>query len=394
MKQIGIVGAGTMGLGITQVCLQAGFSVTLYDLTPEIVGKSKSNLSQTLNTLVGKGKLTVDKAASMLASLRTTTSLADLAASDCVIEAATEKLELKKELFKALSAVVSETCILATNTSSISISLIASVCPHRERVIGLHFFNPAPVMKLVEIVMGLDTSEETYNAMKAFSETLGKTSVRCKDTAGFIVNRIARNFYGEAFRIVAEGTATVAEVDAVMRHAGFKMGPFELMDLIGIDVNFDVTQSVYAATFGEPRFRPHPVQALMVAGGRLGKKAGRGFYDYTTPEALHVLNETLLNETQTFMEHLTSETMFFRNKRSVFARIISMVVNEAAFALQENIASEADIDLAMQLGTAYPKGILAWGRGLKFERIHFVLNLLSKEFGDDRYKASPLLRKC
>jgi len=277
---LAIVGAGTMGAGIAQIAVQRGLSVMLYDAVPEGLERGVARVYDGLGRVLERRRITVSEHDAALTRLSTAASLDDLAAAPFVIEAAPEDLDLKRAIFETLGAVCAPTAILASNTSSISVTRIAAAAAHPERVVGMHFFNPVYALKLVEVVAGHLTADETVVAVEALASRLDKTPVRVKDTPGFIVNRVARPFYGEALRILAEGVP-VETIDSVMRAGGgFPMGPFELMDLISIDVNFAVTRSVYDAFFGEPRYRPHPIQDRMVAAGTLGKKTGRGFYRY------------------------------------------------------------------------------------------------------------------
>jgi len=276
---LAIVGAGTMGAGVAQVAVTRGLAVTLYDAVPAALERGARRVSEALDRDVQRGRLSAAEHDAALARLSVTQSLDDLATAPFVLEAAPEDLAIKREVFAQLDQMCAPGAVLASNTSSIPITAIAAGTAHPGRVAGMHFFNPVPALPLVEVIAGQLTDEATVAAVIAMARRLGKTPVRAKDTPGFIVNRVARPYYGEALRILAEGT-DVATVDRVMRAAGFRMGPFELMDLIGIDVNFAVTRSVYEAFFGEPRYRPHPIQAQMVAAGTLGRKTGRGFYRY------------------------------------------------------------------------------------------------------------------
>jgi 3-hydroxybutyryl-CoA dehydrogenase len=284
LQQIGILGSGTMGAGIAQLCLQAGLEVRLYDIEETLLAKAKSAIEKGLHKAVEKGKLEAGKLGEVLNHISLHTALDALSACDLIIEAVPERMELKTELFSQLDGICKPETILASNTSSLSITALGGATKRPTKVAGLHFFNPAPLMKLVEVIRGMRTSQGTVDALTAFAKALGKTPVTAKDTPGFIVNRVARPFYGEALKILGENgddPEMVKTIDTVMREAGvFKMGPFELMDLIGIDVNFAVTQSVWQAYFQLSRYRPHPIQQRMVSAGLLGRKTGEGFYPY------------------------------------------------------------------------------------------------------------------
>ncbi|MGH7829433.1 MAG: 3-hydroxyacyl-CoA dehydrogenase NAD-binding domain-containing protein [Candidatus Binatia bacterium] len=279
--QIGVVGAGTMGAGIAQVAAQAGFGTLLYDVSQEFVDRGLDKIRNFLQRGRERGKLTEDKEKEILARLEGTLKLEHLSSCTLVIEAAPEKLELKREIFQRLDAVCAAESLLATNTSSLSVTAIAAVTKKPERVLGLHFFNPPPLMPLVEVIQGDRTSLASVEKATELVRRMGKTPVRAKDTPGFIVNRVARPFYNEALRILGEGDAEIATLDRIMKEAGgFPMGPFELMDLIGNDINFAVNESLYRSFFDDPRFRPSPIQQQMVLAGNLGRKTGRGFYTY------------------------------------------------------------------------------------------------------------------
>lgn len=278
---IGIIGAGTMGAGIAQVAILCGFQVLLYDAVGAALAKGQSRIAQSLSRAVGKGQVQADAAEEALRRLSAITQLTEVRGAEFIVEAAREDLALKQRLFTELDGVTDPGAILATNTSSLSITAIAGATRRPERVVGMHFFNPVPAMALVEIVAGPRTEPAVVEETMALARRLGKTPVRAKDSPGFIVNRIARHFSLEALRILGEGRIAHDHIDRVMKGAGrFRMGPFELMDLIGIDVNFAVSRSVFEAFFHDPRFRPHPIQQRMVESGLLGRKTGRGFYEY------------------------------------------------------------------------------------------------------------------
>ncbi|MBL7952302.1 MAG: 3-hydroxybutyryl-CoA dehydrogenase [Flavobacteriales bacterium] len=373
---VAVIGAGTMGSGIAQVAAQAGHTTYLYDTRKEAVDKAIAALGKTFDKLVEKGKLTVEKATEVRARIKPATELKELAGCGLVIEAIIEDLGIKKKLFAELEAVLGGDAVLATNTSSLSVTAIAAACAKPERVIGLHFFNPAPLLPFVEVVPGLATDHGLAPRMYTLMQAWGKTPVICKDTPGFIVNRVARPFYGEAIRIYEEGIADMPTIDAAMKSVGFKMGPFELMDLIGNDINFTVTKTVWEAFFFDPRYKPSFTQQRQVESGRFGRKTGRGYYSYPEGGTLEfpAVDATVADP--------------------IAERILAMLINEAADALFWQVASAADIDLAMTKGVNYPKGLLAWADEKGSAHWLGVLEGLQARYGEDRYRPSALLREA
>ncbi len=376
IKNIGIIGAGTMGSGIAQVASTAGCKVKLFDLNQEALDKAKNALEKIMSRLVEKGHITSEEKNKIEANISYVSSLKELADSDMTIEAIVENLEIKKKVFQELESYVSEDCIIASNTSSLSIASIASSLEIPERCVGIHFFNPAPLMKLVEVIPAIQTSDEVLKISEETIKSWKKVVAVAKDTPGFIVNRVARPFYGEALRIYEEGIADFVTIDHAMKTVGgFRMGPFELMDFIGNDVNYTVTETVFKAFYYDPRYRPAFTQKRFAEAGYLGRKSGRGYYQYVgnsiSPEPREDVD--LLN--------------------SIFERILVMLINEAADALFWKIATAEAIDNAMTKGVNYPKGLLAWANEKGIDWCVEKIDKLYDLYHEDRYRCSPLLRK-
>ena len=279
IKTIAVIGTGTMGQGIAQVCAAHGYKVLLYDVQSEVIVKALTSIRQSLDTLTEKGKITQEQKNATLSNIHTVSDFRQLQV-DLAVEAVVEKLEVKQKIFSELEKINNNDTVMVSNTSSIQITQIASALKHPKRFAGFHFFNPAPVMKLVEVVQGAATSRETIDLLMQFAGKVSKQPVRAQDSPGFIVNRVARHFYVESLRICEENIADFKSIDLLMRSAGFKMGPFELMDLIGVDTNFSVTSTMYHAFHQDPKFRPSRLQQQKVDAGHHGRKTGRGFYDY------------------------------------------------------------------------------------------------------------------
>lgn len=375
---VGVIGAGAMGSGIAQVAATAGHHVVLRDVSDDAAQRGIDAIQKSLAGQVAKKKMTEERAGEILGRVAKDTGNTDtLSKCGIVIEAIIEDLDAKRRLFRDLEERIPSPCILGTNTSSLSVSAIAAVCARPQRVIGIHFFNPPTVLPLVEIVPGKLTSPTTTTNVRALIDSWGKTTVIASDTPGFIVNRIARPYYGEAIRIYEEGTADPATIDWAMKElAGFKMGPFELMDFIGNDVNLAATTAVYQGTNKDPRYKPSVTQQRLVNEGRLGRKTGRGHYDYS--------------ESAKRPEPKRDEALGHR----IADRILAMLINEAADAVHNGIGTPADVDLAMTKGVNYPQGLLAWGNEIGLARVARTIETLRTQNGnDDRYRVSPLLKQ-
>ncbi|MEL6717233.1 MAG: 3-hydroxyacyl-CoA dehydrogenase NAD-binding domain-containing protein [Bacteroidota bacterium] len=373
---IGIIGAGAMGSGIAQVAATANCQVLIYDLSTEALQKSRQKLAKIMNRLVEKERLTAKKAKEIQANISYIEQREGFQKCALIIEAVVENLDVKKQIFQQLEPIVSPECIIASNTSSLSVTSLAASLNKPERFIGIHFFNPAPLMKLVEIIPAIQTKQNTIQKAKEIIDGWDKLTVLAKDTPGFIVNKVARPFYSEALRIYEEGIADIATIDWAMTKLGsFRMGPFTLMDFIGHDVNYIVTETVFKAFYYDGRYKPSFTQKRLVEAGFNGKKSGRGFYTYDENATQPTPNE---DETE---------------GQKIVDRIVAMLINEAADTLHYNIASAEAIDLAMTKGVNYPKGLLAWADEIGISECVDRMDALFEEYHEERYRCSPLLRK-
>lgn len=374
MIKVSIIGAGTMGSGIAQIAATKGHEVCLYDSFKGAIENAEKKLDKILNRLVEKEKISKEEKKNILSRINFTKDIKEIKESRLVIEAIIENLEVKQTTFKDIENLVDTECIIASNTSSLSIASIAGACQKAERILGIHFFNPAPLMPLVEIIPAVQTNPDTLKKAREIIDNWGKVTVIAKDTPGFIVNRVARPFYGEALRIYEEGIADFATIDWSLKELGsFRMGPFELMDYIGNDINYTVTETVFTAFYYDSRYKPSFTQKRMMEAGYLGRKSGRGYYDYSKdmPEG---------NQDRVL-------------GKKILWRILSMLINEATDALFLNIATKEDIDLAMTKGVNYPKGLLQWADEIGIGNVLNELEKLQQEYGEDRYRPSPLLKR-
>lgn len=497
---IGVLGAGTMGAGIAQLGCLSGARTILYDPVPEALSEGVSRVHRGLEKLVERGKLSPEDGAAAKGRLERTGEVAGLADAELAIEAAPESLELKRKIYAELAANVAESCVLATNTSSLLVTEIAAAVPAPERVVGMHFFNPPPLMRLLELVAGVQSGERALGVARATGEAMGKTVIEAADVTGFIVNRCARPFSLEGMRMLQEGLAEPAAIDRVCRLAGgFRMGPFELVDLVGLDTSLNVARSFHEQSYGEPRWRPSPLIERLVAAGRLGRKSGIGFYDYSDgahreddPGPLRagggegvvaILGEGILARelqdravasgwelapvgtedgrqlvvdcrlagpfaslprgekatailcaastlaarapdggcigfhalapleaaqlveltgtggtgadlVERFFASLGLRAEWVGDAPGlVLGRLVSQLVNEAAFSLGEGVGSAEDIDTGLLLGLNHPRGPLSWGDAAGLDHVLAILDGLQAHYGEDRYRAAPLLRQ-
>ncbi|WP_341200202.1 3-hydroxyacyl-CoA dehydrogenase NAD-binding domain-containing protein [Croceibacter atlanticus] len=376
IKNVGIIGAGTMGSGIAQVAATADCKVKLFDLNQEALDKAKAALEKILNRLIEKGRIDTAEKNRIQGNISYVSDMKSFSDADMTIEAIVENIDIKKKVFQELESIVSEDCIIASNTSSLSIASIASSLDKPERCVGIHFFNPAPLMKLVEVIPAIQTSEATLKTSVDTIESWKKVVAVAKDTPGFIVNRVARPFYSESLRQYEEGIADFATIDWAMKEfGGFRMGPFELMDFIGNDVNYTVTETVFEAFYYDPRYKPAFTQKRFSEAGYLGRKSGKGYYDYSEDATKPEPNKDS------------------KLGQNIFNRTLVMLINEAADALFWNVASAKDIDNAMTKGVNYPKGLLAWANEKGIDWCVTELDNLYNEYHEDRYRCSPILRR-
>ena len=373
---IGVIGSGAMGSGIAQVAAQSGHNVLVYDTNEFALKNAKMKLSKILDRLVEKGRIKKEEANAIFNRIMWVDNIKPFSDCGLVIEAIVERLDAKKSVFSTLEGLVGEDTILATNTSSLSIAAISSGMNHPHRLLGIHFFNPAPLMPLVEIIPSLQTDQSITQKAEELIKSWKKVTVIAKDTPGFIVNRVARPFYSEAIKMDEEGLADMATIDWAMKTiGGFRMGPFELMDLIGHDVNYVVTETVWTQFYYDPRFRPSITQKRLTEAGLYGRKSGKGFYDYSEGA-----EKPAPNEDQALGQEIVD-------------RIVAMLINEAADAVFLNIGSAKDIDLAMTKGVNYPKGLLQWANELGMDTVLNRLQELHAFYGDDRYRPCPLMKQ-
>ena len=362
-----------MGIGIAQIASDYNHKVVIYDKSKKSLKIAKEKLEKILNRLIEKQKIDSKESKRILKNIEFSDSIKKIVKAEIVIEAIVEDLRIKQKVFQNIENLVSDNCVIATNTSSISITSIASACNKPQRVIGMHFFNPAPLMPLVEIIPSIQTSDDTIKKTTTLTESWKKTTVLCKDTPGFIVNRLARSFYSESIRIYEENIANKETIDWAMKElGGFKMGPFELMDYIGNDVNYKVTETVFNEFYFDQRYKPSITQKRLVEAGYFGRKSGRGYYNYLEKTDLNINENRNLG-------------------KKIVLRILCMLINEAIDALYLKIASKEDIDKAMKNGVNYPKGLLEWGDEIGHKMILDEIIQLRNTYSEDRYRPSPLL---
>jgi 3-hydroxybutyryl-CoA dehydrogenase len=380
-----------MGAGIAQIAALGGYETHLYEIDQKQLARGLEMIRNGMRRGAERGRWSELEAAEAVDRLGTDTLIELLRGCELVIEAAPEDLELKRNLFGRLASVCGPEAVLATNTSSLSVTAIAAQVERPERIVGMHFFNPPALMQLVEIVAGDESAEPALELATEVGRGMGRTPIRARDSVGFVANRCVRPFFLESLRMLSDGIAPHDEIDRVVRlGAGLRMGPFELMDLIGLDVNFAVARSFWEQSFGEPRWRPTPIHARMVAAGRLGRKTGRGFYTYEK-ESPHRPRDPDVDGERPIFDDDELEEVAGPNAPTVLTRLGATIANEACFALGERVASAEDINTAMRLGYNWPLGSLEWGERLGWSRALGVLEEL-RELGGEAYRAAPTLR--
>jgi 3-hydroxybutyryl-CoA dehydrogenase len=383
-RVIGVVGAGTMGSGIAQLAARSGARTLLHDPLAEALDRGAKRARDGLAKEAAKGKLSTEEANGAAARIEPVGNLDAMAKCELVIEAAPERIELKHELYARLAEIVSDECVLASNTSSLLVTAIAAAATHPKRVVGMHFFNPAPVMRLLEVVAGEQSNERSLALAHATGEAMGKTVIRAQDGPGFLVNRCNRPFGLEALRLLQERIADIETIDRIVRiEGGFRMGPFELMDLVGLDTGLEISKSFYEQSFYEPRWRPSPIASRYVAAGRYGRKSGRGYYDYSSDPYRPPDPDPPESDADAKAQPAAG---------GVLERIVCQVIDECAFALGEGVGSAQDIDTGMVLGLNYPRGPLAWADEMGLDHVLAVLDGLWEEYREERYRAAPVLR--
>jgi 3-hydroxybutyryl-CoA dehydrogenase len=391
VNRVGVVGAGTMGAGIAQIAALGGYRTSIYELDNKALERGLEQLRNGLRRGAERGRWTEQAAIDALERVETDTIIEVLKECDIVIEAAPEDLDLKRNLFERLSSACGPETVLATNTSSLSVTAIAAAIPEPARIVGMHFFNPPALMQLVEVVAGDESGAPALEMATEVAKGMGRTPIRAQDSVGFVANRCVRPFFLESLRMLGEGLAPHDEIDRIVRlGAGLRMGPFELMDLIGIDVNFAVAKSFWEQSFGEPRWRPTPIHERMVASGRLGRKTGRGFYAYEKDTPHRPRDPDVQGERPILDEDQLIEVAG-ENGPPVLTRLGATIANEASFALGEGVASGDDINTAMRLGYNWPIGPLEWGERLGWNRALGVLEEL-RELRGETYRPAPALR--
>jgi 3-hydroxybutyryl-CoA dehydrogenase len=391
VEQVGVVGAGTMGAGIAQIAALGGYRTVIYELDSRALERGLEQLRGALRRGAERGRWSEQDAIDALERIETDQIIEAVKDCDIVIEAAPEDLELKRNLFERLASVCGADTVLATNTSSLSVTAIAAAVPEPQRVIGMHFFNPPALMQLVEIVAGDESGEQALELGTEIAKGMGRVPIRARDSVGFVANRCVRPFFLDSLRMLGEAVAPHEEIDRIVRlGAGMRMGPFELMDLIGLDVNFTVAKSFWEQSFGEPRWRPTPIHERMVASGRLGRKTGRGFYAYEKDTPHRPRDPDFPGERPIFDEDQLIEVAG-ENAPVVLTRLGATIANEACFALGEGVASPEDINTAMRLGYNWPIGPLEWGERLGWSRALGVLEELRGLRGE-AYRPAPALR--